>query len=160
MVAQPDPQHLLFDYAERFRTLLTADAWTRLMMDLSRNDFLTLLLLHRRGEVRMSDVAEYLDAPLNTATGVVARLQRRGLVDRHHSPDDKRVVVVALSTDGADLVRRSLLDWTHFAGRVLSSLTAEQVDAVLTVLDRVLGVLAEDAAPAAPRTAPRRIPID
>ena len=63
MVAQPDPQHLLFDYAERFRTLLTADAWTRLMMDLSRNDFLTLLLLHRRGEVRMSDVAEYLDAP-------------------------------------------------------------------------------------------------
>lgn len=49
MAAQPDPQQLLFDYAERFRTLLTADTWTRLMMDLSRNDFLTLLLLHRRG---------------------------------------------------------------------------------------------------------------
>lgn len=99
----------LFDtYVERFRVLLAPQTWQRLGMDLSRNDFFILLLLSRRGEARMSDVAAYLDVALNTATGVVARLQRQGLVERRNSAEDKRVVVVSLSEQGREFFAQAM----------------------------------------------------
>lgn len=149
---------VLFDYVERFRDLLSPKGFTRLLMELNRNDFLALLFL-RRGEARMGDVAEYLRVPLNTATGIVARLQRGGLVERTPSPDDRRVILVSLSSEGRTLIRQGLAEWKRLADRVVETLSDEQLDLLFTVVDRVIEVMNEQ--PIAPVTAkPRRIPID
>ena len=148
------------DYVERFRRLVAHEAWQRLAMDLSKNDFLALMRLHRVGESRMSDLADYLEAPLNTTTGVVARLQRRGLVERKHSPDDKRVVVATLTPAGVALMRDVETEGLAIAQRLLGRLSPEQVGLLLGVVDTVLDVLSESSPPAAGARPVRRIPID
>ena len=136
-----DPHDMLFDYVDRFRSFLPSGAWQGLARDLAKNDVLTLLHLHRVRSSRMGDLAAYLNAPLNTATGVVSRLQQRGLVERQHSPDDKRIVLISLTEKGSRLI------------------TPEETAVVLRVIDRIPGLLAEHPVERRPR-ATRRIPID
>ncbi len=152
-----DLESVFYEYLERFRTLLAAETWRRLAMEMSKNDLLSLLYLHRAQQSRMGDLAEYLDVPLNTATGVVARLQRRGLVEREHSPDDLRIVLISLSDEGRTAVTQGLRQALALADQVVGELSREEFAVVLRVLDRVVELL---TAPAPPRPVRRRIPID
>lgn len=147
----------LYDYVDRFKDLLPPGTWRQLSTDLTKNDILALIHLNRTGESRMSDLAAYLEAPLNTATGVVARLQRHGFVERHNSPDDKRTVLISLTDDGRRLVARGIRDTTALVGRLFEELTEDEVAVILKVLDRIPALLAERSAPT--RRPPRRIPI-
>jgi len=60
-----------------------------------------LWVLEHHGDVTMSRLAELLDVSLSNATGLVDRMAERGLVDRVRVPNDRRVVLVRASEDGA-----------------------------------------------------------
>ena len=154
-----DLHDMLFDYVDRFRSLLPSGAWQGLARDLAKNDVLALLHLHRARSSRMSDLAAYLEAPLNTATGVVARLQQHGLVKRQHSPDDKRIVLISLTEKGGRLIAQGIKDSVSLIGRLFEELSPEEVEVVLRVINRIPNLLAEQSAERRPR-AIRRIPIE
>jgi DNA-binding MarR family transcriptional regulator len=67
--------------------------------------FQLISLLNGEGPLPMSRLAELLDITYPNASGLVSRLEERGLVEREHAVDDRRVVL-ARATDAA----RSLLD--------------------------------------------------
>lgn len=56
-------------------------------------------LLEHHGDLQMTRLAELLDVSMSSATGIVDRMEERGLVERLRVPDDRRVVEVRL-TDG------------------------------------------------------------
>jgi len=60
-----------------------------------------MTLLESFGPLPMGRVAEMLGSGLPTATGLVTRMQERGLVERVHDTDDRRVVLVGLTAEGA-----------------------------------------------------------
>lgn len=93
-------------------------------------------LLQRHGELSMGRLAEMLDVSLSNASGLIDRMVERGLVERVRVPDDRRLVLVAISDHGrqmldhADVLRSDLLE------TILRRLDAEQ-------LQRVAGALAD-----------------
>ncbi len=78
-------------------------AWTA-TTDLTVGQVRLLFHLGRRGPTAMSQVAEWLGVDRATATGIVDRIERRGLVRRERRDDDRRVVECRLSDAGAALV--------------------------------------------------------
>lgn len=68
--------------------------------DLSTANVHVLWLLEHHGAVPMSRLAEYLDVSLSNATGIVDRMEERGLVERVRVPDDRRVVLVRPAAAG------------------------------------------------------------
>jgi len=62
---------------------------------------LLMTLLETHGSMPMSRVAELLGCSLPTATGIVSRMDERGLVARQHDQEDRRVVTISLSEAGA-----------------------------------------------------------
>src|SRR3954465_2465899 len=60
-----------------------------------------LWVLEHHGDVTMSRLAELLDVSLSNATGLVDRMAERGLIDRVRVPNDRRVVLVRPSEQGA-----------------------------------------------------------
>ena len=52
----------------------------------------------------MSRLAEMLDVSMSNATGLVDRMEERGLVERVRVPDDRRVVLVRPTQAGLGLV--------------------------------------------------------
>src|SRR3954452_3588223 len=59
-----------------------------------------LWVLDHHGELPMSRLAELLDVSVSNATGLIDRMEERGLVERVRVADDRRVVIVRASSDG------------------------------------------------------------
>lgn len=84
---------------------------------------LVLLALDRapaRG-APMRILAEELGVSVPTTTGLVDRLVREGLVERRAHPQDRRIVLVRLTTDGSDVIRHVL----GFLGEVMEGVLAK-----------------------------------
>jgi DNA-binding MarR family transcriptional regulator len=59
-----------------------------------------LTLLEAHGPLSMSHLAEALDISVASVTGVVDRMEKRGLVERRRDSDDRRVVLVHPAAGG------------------------------------------------------------
>jgi DNA-binding MarR family transcriptional regulator len=59
-----------------------------------------LTVLEADGGLSMSRLADALDVSVASATGIVDRMERRGLVERRHATIDRRVVDVRLTEGG------------------------------------------------------------
>jgi DNA-binding MarR family transcriptional regulator len=67
---------------------------------------LRVLGIVRDRRPRMSDLAAFLGLDKSTLSGLIARAERRGLLTRGTSPEDKRAVVVLITDAGRDLTHR------------------------------------------------------
>lgn len=67
---------------------------------------LRLLGLLRDRRPRMTDLAAFLGLDKSTLSGLVERAERRGLVARGKSPEDRRVVDVFITPTGSELAER------------------------------------------------------
>jgi DNA-binding MarR family transcriptional regulator len=128
--------------------------------DLPRSEVLAVLLLHRRGEMTMSELAEDLRAPLSTATGIGARLGRRGLVSRQRHPDDRRVIRLRLTPKGRALATRLRKHVDALVRRVQTALSDEEVGQLIVLVGKVIQAIAAPARPEEPAPPIRRIPVE
>jgi DNA-binding MarR family transcriptional regulator len=63
-----------------------------------------LWLLQHHGEMPMSKLAVLLDVSVSNATGIIDRMEERGLVERVRVPDDRRVVLVRPAEAGRQAI--------------------------------------------------------
>ncbi len=73
-------------------------SWHRGALSLVHLNVLTVLLTE--GPMPMSRLAEALDVSVASATGIVSRMERRGVVERRHGLEDRRIVLVHLTDAG------------------------------------------------------------
>ena len=90
----------IFEYIDKIKDVLSADIWKNILLNCTKNELLILWLLYQQKEVTMTQAAEYIHAPLNTATGIITRMEKRNLLIRKRSEEDKRVVTLQLDDQG------------------------------------------------------------
>lgn len=100
-------------------------------------------ILDRHGEMAMSRLAEVLDVSLSNATGLIDRMEERGLVVRRRVPDDRRVVLVGLTPAGQQALTDLELLRNDLLAHVLARLDDRQLSRVAGALDDLRGALAE-----------------
>jgi DNA-binding MarR family transcriptional regulator len=71
---------------------------------LSMSHFQVLSALELEGPLSMTHLADVLDVALPNATGIVGRMEERGLVERSHDESDRRVVLARLTADGRQTI--------------------------------------------------------
>ena len=64
-----------------------------------------MMKIDHHGPMPMTRVAELFGSGLPTATGLVGRMEERGWVRREHDMQDRRVVRVTLTPEGAEEMR-------------------------------------------------------
>ena len=90
-----------------------------------------LALLEMRGPMPMSRLADDLGVALPNATGIVSRLAERGIVDREHADDDRRVVLVSLNEAGRRLIGEMEESRRGRIRRLVEALDREQQERLL-----------------------------
>lgn len=101
---------------------------------ISMPQIMALLRVHYHGPCGVSDVADHLDVSKAAASQLVDRLVQQGLLSRWEHPADRRVKLVALTEDGADLVAQGIearQRWMEELTAVLSPQEQEDISAVL-----------------------------
>ncbi|MFE9041320.1 MarR family winged helix-turn-helix transcriptional regulator [Streptomyces sp. NPDC012421] len=86
----------------------------------------------------MRKIAEKLKCEPSNVTGIIDRLESRGLVERRPDPADRRVKLAAPTDDGRDTARR-LRESLHFAREPLGELTGVERTLLRDLLLRMLG---------------------
>jgi DNA-binding MarR family transcriptional regulator len=86
-----------------------------------------LLVLYSEGASRMGSIASSLGVAVSTATGVVDNMVRKGLVTRGNVPEDRRLVICALSSQGRETVNRLWATGRFQIEKLLQGLSIEQL---------------------------------
>ena len=106
--------------------------------DLSPVQCHVLHLIEPGRPVPMSRLAETLSCDASNVTGLIDRLESRGLVRRQASPQDRRVKVLQLTAAGSRL-RTQLLRRMVGRSLPLSKLSLEQQQALVKILEALVG---------------------
>ncbi len=90
---------LILDILQQFREL-DAEAANGPHMDLSLQELRVVEYLGDSGPRMMRELAEYLLIAVNSVTSIVDNLEKKALVRRQRSAEDRRVVHVELTASG------------------------------------------------------------
>jgi DNA-binding MarR family transcriptional regulator len=100
-----------------------------------------LLALYENGSLPPSQIAKHMMVESSTVTGVVDRLEMKGLVARRRNSQDRRVVTVELKEKGIELtknapppVQRRIIDG-------LKKLNKNEIDQIIFALKRLTDML-------------------
>ncbi|UGY91204.1 MarR family winged helix-turn-helix transcriptional regulator [Streptomyces gobiensis] len=95
------------------------------------------LLMH--GPLPMRRIAEQLKCEPSNVTGIVDRLESRGLVERRPDPSDRRVKLAATTAAGLETGTRLRDSLGDFAREPLARLSEAERTALRDLLRRMLG---------------------
>ncbi|MCK2035727.1 MarR family transcriptional regulator [Microbacterium sp. SSW1-49] len=99
---------------------------------------LTVLRFAPQSTLRMTALADATHATLARLSHVCTRLEKRGVVERTPSPDDRRATDVRLTSDGRRMLIRAMPGHIATARRlVIDALTPAQLDALAEIAESI-----------------------
>jgi DNA-binding MarR family transcriptional regulator len=90
--------------------------------------------LGRGGSRRMSELAAISRVSQTSLTGIIDRLDERGLIERVQSPTDRRAIDVSITAAGVAVLERARIEIANRLGVILSPLSELQRREFLTLL--------------------------
>lgn len=152
-------QDVMFDYVDRIKELLSPTIWQNILLDCSKNEILVLWLLYRNHEVNMSQIAEYIQVPLNTATGIVGRMEKKQFVFRARSKEDKRVVTIQMAEQGQKYMGSLMGELTYYGTQVMQAFSPEEINLFTHMMDKIVEILTTERKKEEPAKKVRKITI-
>lgn len=116
----------------------------KLDLKFSKSEFFTMMLIDKKVEITMTELSEYINSPLNTATGIVDRLVKSGYIKRDRSETDRRVVLIQFTEKGSDEVKKVKELISKYFNIILKDLTAKEKMFLFSILLKVMNNLQND----------------
>jgi DNA-binding MarR family transcriptional regulator len=96
------------------------------------------------------DIKKYINLNASTVSGIITRLESKGLVAKKTKPNDKRAIFIILTAKGADILHKSPPTLQEKLSQRLKKLSPEQIEELdrnIELLTLILNVEDMDAAP-------------
>jgi DNA-binding MarR family transcriptional regulator len=103
--------------------------------------FLVLEFLHRHGESKMKDLADFLHISTAAMTGIGDRLVRDGYAVRIDDPEDRRITRVKLTAKGDNLVKKISHQRREMVVDIFGQLSGQDRRDYLRILMQVKDIL-------------------
>ena len=131
---------------ESLKKLFFPEEWLRLDRKFSKSEMFSLLLIDKRKEITMTELAESIHSPMSTATGVTDRLVKNGYLVRARSEQDRRIVVVRLTEKGEREIAKLKELISGYIDKIAEELTQEEIQSFIQIVSKILGILNEESA--------------
>lgn len=110
----------------------------KLEMSLSRFELVALMTTEKSQNVTMSILAQKIAVPMSTATGIVDRLVKKGLLERGRSDEDRRVVTVSPTEKGKRVVSEVNIHFEKFIEKISAVITEDEFETVIRIVKKVV----------------------
>lgn len=105
--------------------------------NLCASDFHALMLIGERQRCIVSDVAHGLNISPTTASSLVDRLVRNGYVERYRTDDDRRIVRLELSLEGARIRQEAVALQLRHCRQMLDQLAPAEAEAFIGLMEKI-----------------------
>ena len=133
--------HLYDLFFENLRKIFYPEDWIDIDLSFSKSELFTMLLVERRKEVIMSQIAEYINVSMSTATGIVERLVQGDYLKRERSESDRRIVVVCLTDKGQTLIAEVKEVILTYMRVITEALTEEEQELLGRIFLKIMEVI-------------------
>ncbi len=89
---------------------------------LSASQFDILQYLYFSGSKRMSELSKKVGVAKSTMTGLVSRMESAGYIKKHYFEEDKRVILVEISSQGKRIIKRVIEERVKFVATSLKNI--------------------------------------
>jgi DNA-binding MarR family transcriptional regulator len=109
---------------------------------------LAMEILFRQQDSKMTNLSRSLGVSMATMTGIVDRLVRQNLVERHFDPNDRRSIKVRLTVKGRALLKKMVEKKHRFMLDIFSKLSADERTTYLAIIQKIKNIVlhADDSA--------------
>jgi DNA-binding MarR family transcriptional regulator len=110
-------------------------------MDLTYNQYKTLLTVADRGECSLGDLARELGVAMSSASQMVDRLVGEGLIERQQDETNRRQVIIRLTGSGEALIARLRQGILEGYSRVLAKMSEEEQEELVGSFETIARLL-------------------
>jgi DNA-binding MarR family transcriptional regulator len=126
------------------KKLFFPEGWLSYDLKFSKTEIFSLLLIEKKKEIIMTELAEYIHSPMSTATGIINRLVKKGYIVRERSELDRRIVVLKLTEKGIEEIQRLKELISEYMNKVAEKLTREEIQFLAQIAGKILSILSEE----------------
>lgn len=103
--------------------------------------FSALQLLNEKPKATMGELAQYLQMSMSSATQLIERLVKTGLVKRVHDTKDRRVIRLIITQKGKEQLTNLKNDILAKMNKFLSKIPEEDIQELLRIHNKILKTL-------------------
>ncbi|MDT9027498.1 MarR family winged helix-turn-helix transcriptional regulator [Rossellomorea yichunensis] len=96
-----------------------------------------LFMIHSKREIKTSEISEHFGVTSGAATGIADKLENLGLIERHRSETDRRVVTLFLSEKGRKLVQDKKKEHVELYQYILHDFSEEELLNTIHMLNKI-----------------------
>ena len=105
--------------------------------EINKKELIIIVYVGDNKSAKMSDIADYLKAPLSTLTSIADKLVANKFLVRYNSEEDRRVVKVALGEKGLESYKAFLNRKKTMTKRVLSHFTDKEQKTLISQTNKL-----------------------
>lgn len=102
---------------------------------------LVLRLLVKKGSLSSADLSRQMYVTPSNITGIIDRLEKKGLVERNRKPDDRRIALITLTPAGQDKAKTVPDPIEKRFVNQLTDLEAEHLQILAMAMNQILNLI-------------------
>ena len=111
---------------------------------INKKELMIIAFVGDNKSAKMSEIADYLRAPLSTLTSIADKLVANKLLVRYNSDEDRRVVKVALGEKGLESYKAFLTRKKSMTKKVLSHFSGKEQNTLINNINKLAGAIVSE----------------
>lgn len=109
--------------------------------DLSMAEFMALKKVFENENCSVQEIGNVLNFTKSGATKIVNRLEGKGYVSRHNSPEDGRICCISMNPKGRDTVSDINNNYTAYLQNLLKDIEPQAVEQIQSALEMLVNAI-------------------
>ncbi|MEX0974842.1 MAG: MarR family transcriptional regulator [Bacillota bacterium] len=130
-------RHVAFIIKKRGRDIL-------IDFGITSPQFNALLTLREYPKMTMGELCEKLFLACSTATDLIDRMEKNGLLERNRDTEDRRVIRLSTSEKGQQVINEVIVARRRYVASMLEKLTPEEADQLGMSLDKLHSLMVSE----------------
>ncbi|MDA3845125.1 MAG: MarR family transcriptional regulator [Vallitaleaceae bacterium] len=106
-------------------------------IEVNRSEFMVLHALASKGKQAIQSIAEKVFITSSTMTYTVDKLEKRGLIQRVPSPEDRRVIYIEMTDAGNTLWDKTIVDHVDDLGEMFAGVDKEELVQTIEMFKKI-----------------------
>ena len=108
---------------------------------LNKNQKKAMMIIHYHGEMCMSHLGECIDLQKGSLTTLVDSLEKEGYIKRLSRTDDRRKIILTLTTKATDLVKKRQNEIKGYINESFKNISNNEIEELISSFKKITNIM-------------------